>query len=59
MKRTIIAGVLSMMALSATAGDVFVYSPADGQGGLRIAVHEESGQWVPLGNGYDFVRSDP
>lgn len=58
MKRTIIAGVLSMMALSATAGDVFVYSPADGQGGLRIAVHEESGQWVPLGNSYDFVRSD-
>lgn len=58
MKRVFAAGLLGLMALSATAGDVFVYSPADGQGGLRIATREESGQWVPLGNGYDFVRSD-
>ena len=58
MKRTIIASVAGMTLLAASAADVFVYSPANGQGGLRIAEKDSTGRWIPLGNGYDFVKSD-
>lgn len=58
MKRTIIASLTVMTLLGASAADVFIYSPANGQGGLRIAEKDAAGRWIPLGNGYDFVKSD-
>lgn len=58
MNRNLIAALIGLTAIGASAADVFIYSPADGQGGLRIAERSPSGQWTSIGNGYDFVRSD-
>lgn len=58
MKKTIITGLLGVSALCAGATDLFFYSPEDGKGGLRFAVREAGGEWEPIGNGFDFVKSD-
>ena len=50
--------LLSLATLTAGADELFFYSPENGEGGLRLAVKEESGSWRQIGNGYDFVRSD-
>ena len=54
----IMSGLLGLASQSVTAGEVFVYSPANGEGGLRIATRTAEGVWQPIGDGYDFVRSD-
>lgn len=58
MKKSIFSVLLSLAALTAGATDLFFYSPENGDGGLRLAVREENGEWRSIGNGYDFVRSD-
>ncbi len=58
MKKSIIAAMIGMTALCGNASDIFFYSPEKGEGGLRIAVKESNGEWRPIGNGYDFVKSD-
>ena len=58
MNKLLISGFLAVSALTAGATDLFFYSPEKGDGGLKIAVREEGGQWRSIGNGFDFVRSD-
>lgn len=60
MNRSIIAALAGLTLMSASAAEIFIYAPADGKGGLKIAERNSTGQWTPIGsgNGYDFVKSD-
>ncbi len=58
MKKSIIACLMGLTTFCAGANDLFVYSPDNGEGGLRLAVKEADGKWRKIGNGYDFVKSD-
>lgn len=58
MKKSIIACLMGLTSVCAGANDLFVYSPDNGEGGLRLAVKEADGKWRKIGNGYDFVKSD-
>lgn len=56
--KLIITGLIAASAFTASATDLFFYSPEKGDGGLKIAVKEDGGEWRQIGNGFDFVRSD-
>ncbi len=58
MKKFLLSLAVGISAVTASATDLFFYSPSDGSGGLRFAVKDSSGNWRTIGNGYDFVRSD-
>lgn len=58
MKKFLLSLAAGISVMTASATDVFFYSPSDGSGGLRFAVKDPSGSWRAIGNGYDFVRSD-
>lgn len=58
MKKSIIACMLGLTTFCAGANDLFIYSPENGEGGLRLAVKEDNGNWRKIGDGYDFVKSD-
>lgn len=58
MRQKLITLLLAASALCANSREIFFYSPEDGTGGLRIALQSDNGQWSPLGNGYDLVKSD-
>lgn len=58
--RLLTAGILAALTTTAmSAAQIFAYSTADGTSGLRIASRaSETGEWTPIGEGFDFVRSD-
>ncbi len=59
MNKKLLAFLLGgVMSLPVGAADIFYYSPADGGGGLRIAVRQSDGVWKPIGENFDLVKSD-
>lgn len=58
MKKSLITCALTLASLAAGAAEIFYYSPADGAGGLRLAVRQSDGAWKPIGENFDFVKSD-
>lgn len=58
MKKTITTAIIGLAALCGGAAELFFYSPANGEGGLRFAVSDDGKTWRGIGNGTDFVRSD-